>query len=124
MREMRLPILLGLLASLFLPEDARAWTLPASRTATRLFATVAPTTDTTTQDVLQSMTKLRDEAVSYADMFDLGPPNAALFALFGALRQSAPLGLKGQPLYLTSDQVAAALGQATEWPGFFDIHEK
>ena len=69
------------------------------------------------------MTQLRDEGMNYAEMFDLGTPNGALFCLFGALRQAAPLGLKGQPMSWTNAQVTAALNQATEWPGFFDVQD-
>ena len=107
----------------------RAWTTTTVRPRTLLSATVAPS-DTTSvssngplQDsVLQAISSLKTEANEYADMFGLGPPEAAFYALFKALRD-VPLGLKGQPILLRAGQVSDALGQETGWEGFFDMKD-
>jgi hypothetical protein len=74
--------------------------------------------------VLQTLETLQSTANEYADSFDLGPAEAAFYALFLSLRQSkVPLGLHGQPFVLRNAQVEQSLRQPTQWPGFFTMKD-
>ena len=121
--------LLIVLVSPFL-SVVQAWIATATvRSRTLLFATVAPPDSTHVssnsplqESVLQRMGTLKAEANEYSDMFGLGFPEAAFYALFKALRD-VPLGLKGQPILLRASQVSEAFGQETGWEGYFDMKD-
>uniref|UniRef100_A0A7S3P829 Bifunctional lysine-specific demethylase and histidyl-hydroxylase n=1 Tax=Amphora coffeiformis TaxID=265554 RepID=A0A7S3P829_9STRA len=121
--------LLIILASPFL-SVVRAWTTTTVRPRTTLLpATVAPPESTPVssnsplqESVLQTIGRLKTEATEYSDMFGLGPPEAAFYALFKALRD-VPLGLKGQPILLRASQVSDALGQETGWEEYFGMKD-
>jgi len=72
--------------------------------------------------VLRAMESLKNEANEHAEMFGLTPADAAVYALFAAIKQApVPLGLKGLPFVLRHNEIQKALGQETQWPGFFSM---
>lgn len=90
----------------------------ASRSSGSCHATVAPLTSNVLEEqVLESMSKSVDASKEWSDMFGLTQDEAAFYALFSAIRESVPLGLKGQPFVLREDDIVKAFGQS--FAGFF-----
>lgn len=58
----------------------------------------------TKQRVLDRFHANQANALDYADMFGLGPPEAAIYGLLQALVAETPLGLRGTPLLLREDE--------------------
>jgi Cupin superfamily protein len=74
--------------------------------------------------VLQAVSSLRGESLEYAEMLGLGSSDAAMYALFKAIRTvPVPLNLKGAPFVLRNQQLAEALQCETGWRGFFTMKD-
>lgn len=74
------------------------------------------------EQVLETVASVAEASNEYADMFGLSKADAAVYALFLAIRKtSVPLGLRGAPFVLRNNEIEAALQQPTEWPGYFTM---
>ena len=96
-----------------------AFTAPTRPHTTSLHATVAPVETSLQERVLQTIENGKAEALEYADMFDLGTSDAALYAYFAAIRQVVPLNLQGKPFLLRRDQLEAAWQGDLQWQRCF-----
>lgn len=92
-----------------------------------LYATLAPE-DTINvasdhkEKILENMALVVDEANQYADDFGLTHTEAAIYAVFAALRKAeTPLGLKGEPFVLRRDEIMDALKLGADKPPFDDF---
>jgi len=83
-----------------------------------------PPSSSLKDSVLQTMQTLVPESNEYAEMFGLGPAEAAFYCLFGALRE-IPLGLKAKGCFcLRNDAITNALQQQESgFPGFFTMQD-
>jgi hypothetical protein len=64
---------------------------------------------TNTNPLLDSIAASSQEAKEWTDMFGLGESEAAFYGLFKGIRDSVPLGLKGQPFVLSQADVQEAM---------------
>jgi hypothetical protein len=84
-----------------------------------LHATVAPPKSNVLEEqVLKNISKLKESAKEWSDMFGLTEEEAAFYALFKAIRESVPLGLKGKPFCLPDKDIHKAFG-GQSFSGFF-----
>eukprot|EP00538_Stauroneis_constricta_P011337 CAMPEP_0119566390 /NCGR_PEP_ID=MMETSP1352-20130426/32920_1 /TAXON_ID=265584 /ORGANISM="Stauroneis constricta, Strain CCMP1120" /LENGTH=636 /DNA_ID=CAMNT_0007615493 /DNA_START=15 /DNA_END=1922 /DNA_ORIENTATION=+ len=112
------------LARLKLPCNARdmiALASAASSTATDSTESFAHIENL----ILEAMQQNAEKSKEYSDMFGLGQSEAAFFAVFDAIRKSGiPLGLKGSPFVLKSDDVTKALAMDDNpFVGFFGMDD-
>ena len=62
------------------------------------------------ETILETMASVVDEANQYANDFGLTHTEAAIYAVFAAIRKAeTPLGLKGEPFVLRRDEIMDAL---------------
>ena len=66
--------------------------------------------------ILEKISAVSSEAKEYAEMFGLTHTDAAVYAVFRAIRNAKiPMGLKGEPFVLRRDEIMQAL-QVTDPP--------
>lgn len=97
--------------------------ISSSETRTSIMATIEGTSSLFSRvnpsNILDGMKGVKVQAEEYASQFDLQAPEASLYALMLAMRDT-PLGLHGSPFVLRNDAIQEQYG-ATEWPGFFTM---
>lgn len=99
------------------------------RSAACCHATVAEDASMTgalEEQLLGSISSSSQEAKEWSDMFGLSDSEAAFYALFKGIRNSVPLGLKGQPFVLHQADIVKALDFSKDdnvFKGWFDIKD-
>lgn len=121
-----LPVLLGCAFS-----PVRFGSTRRTRFTTESSATLAPPQDTInvsneqSKNVLESLSSLSKESSEYAREFGLSQTEAAVYAVFQAIRKAnTPLGLKGEPFVLRRDDILKALNlesSAAPFDHFFTL---
>lgn len=128
-QQQRFPFLLS--ATISTDGDAAAATDSSSNS--NITSSLSSSSSSSSKDVvLRNLSSLSEEATQYSDMFELDDAGTAFYALFRAIRQGPiPLGLKGEPFCLRSDEVQQALAEGgkqklekdTAWKAFFTMKD-